>query len=589
MTAVSAGREHSVVLQGDGTVTAWGGNRSGQTDVPEGLTGVTAVSAGHEHNLALRGDGTVTAWGDNSFAQSDVPHGLTGVTAVAAGGLQSLALRSDGTVTAWGSDFVVPEGLSDVTAVAAGTSHNLALRDDGTVTEWGAFGEHQIEMPEGLDHVTAVSAGGYFSLALRDDGTVTAWGDNSLGQTDVPEGLDDVVAVSAGSRHSLALRSDGTVVAWGYDPYGQADVPDGLSGASAVSAGEAHNLAVGAAPVLDTAEVPVTATTGSGYSYTFTTRALGATFGVSAGQLPAGLTLTPSGVLSGTPTAAGVSTFTVTASNFFGSTEASHTITVAAASTPPLFAGGKPDRGRVVYAALGDSFAAGNGTGLADLDTGCYRSSLAYAPLLSKARYNTPLTSVACSGATTRTVVDTQVQVLSARTDFVTLSVGGNDLGFATLAGTCVGGTDAQCLGATAQAGAFVQTVLPGRLDAAYAAVGARVRKAEVVVVGYPRFFAEGYTPCPQSQGITASEAAALNDLTDALDAVAAERARAAGFTYVSTVDAFTGHDMCAAVPWVNGALVPSPADAYHPTAAGHRDGYAPLVAQQLTQRRSRP
>ena len=263
---------------------------------------------------------------------------------------------------------------------------------------------------------------------------------------------------------------------------------------------------------------------------------------------------------------------------------------VAAGSTSahaaPPDGAGKPDRGRDAYVALGDSFASGNGTGVPDLDPGCYRSSLAYAPLVSGARFDTSLTFAACSGATTQTFVDTQVDVLDRQTDFVTFSVGGNDLGFATLVGVCVGGTEPQCLAAAAQAEAFVRTVLPGRLDAAYDAVRDRVRKAEVVVVGYPRFFAENYVPCQQSQGITATEAAVLNDLADALDVVVADRARAAGFTYVSVVDAFTGHDMCAAEPWINGVLVPTPADAYHPTAAGHRDGYAPLVAEQLTKRR---
>lgn len=258
----------------------------------------------------------------------------------------------------------------------------------------------------------------------------------------------------------------------------------------------------------------------------------------------------------------------------------------AVAQAAPPDGVGKPDRGRDSYAALGDSFASGNGTGLRDLDPACYRSSLAHPALVAGSRPDTALTFVACSGATTQTVLTTQVQVLDRRTDFVTLSVGGNDLGFATVAGVCVAGTDAQCLGAAAQAGAFAQSVLPGRLDGVYDAVRDRVRRAEVVVVGYPRFFAEDYAPCAQSQGITPAEAAALDALVDTLDAVVADRARAAGFTYVSTVEAFTGHDMCSAQPWVNGVLVADRSDAYHPTAAGHRDGFAPLVAEQLQKRR---
>lgn len=248
---------------------------------------------------------------------------------------------------------------------------------------------------------------------------------------------------------------------------------------------------------------------------------------------------------------------------------------------------GKPDRGRDAYVAMGDSFAAGTGTGVTDLDPACQRSSLAYAPLIEAERFDTSLTFVACGfGVTTQGLIDTQVQYLDRQTDVVTVSVGGNDLGFGTLAGTCIAGTLQQCLGLTAQTEAFVQTVLPGRLDEAYDAIRDRVRKAEVIVVGYPRFYADDYVPCPNSLGIEAPEAAALNDLVETLDAVIADRAAAAGFTYVSVVGAFTGHDMCAPAPWINGVVAPSRFDAYHPTAAGYRDGFMPLVMTEMEQLR---
>ena len=270
------------------------------------------------------------------------------------------------------------------------------------------------------------------------------------------------------------------------------------------------------------------------------------------------------------------------------------TATGAAASAPP---GGTPDRGNATYVAMGDSFAAGNGTGVPDLDPTCRRSSLAYAPLVAAERPRTDLRFVACSGADTGEVLDNQMSSLDRGTDFVTLSVGGNDVGFGPVANICVVGTEAECLGLAAQASVAADVQLPGRLDAVYAAVGDRVRKAEVVVVGYPRFFAEDFIPCPNAFGVTAGEAAALNVLTDTLNAVIADRATAAGFTYLSPVEAFTGHDMCASDPWVNGVLVngvpvnsslvngvpfPSVLDAYHPSTAGYSKGYAPLIAAEL-------
>ncbi len=48
-----AGGCHSLALQSDGTVVAWGDNRFGQTNVPPGLSNVVAIAAGYYHSLAI--------------------------------------------------------------------------------------------------------------------------------------------------------------------------------------------------------------------------------------------------------------------------------------------------------------------------------------------------------------------------------------------------------------------------------------------------------------------------------------------------------------------------------------------------------
>ncbi len=115
-----------------GTLTAWGWNGDGQTNVPSGSDFV-AVAAGRRHSLAVRSDGTLAAWGDNDYGQTSVPSG-SDFAAVSAGYWHSLALRSDGTLAAWGDNDLgqtnVPSG-SDFVAVAAGRVHSLALRSDG--------------------------------------------------------------------------------------------------------------------------------------------------------------------------------------------------------------------------------------------------------------------------------------------------------------------------------------------------------------------------------------------------------------------------------------------------------------------------
>jgi hypothetical protein len=76
-------------------------------------------------------------------------------------------------------------------------------------------------------------------------------------------------------------------------------------------------------------------------------QAAGATFAVTAGTLPAGLTLSPGGVLGGTPTAVGTFSFTVTATDAPSSATQQYTLTVGLPQSqttfPRLVAGGPTD------------------------------------------------------------------------------------------------------------------------------------------------------------------------------------------------------------------------------------------------------
>ena len=322
-TAISGGYMSALALKSDGTVVGWGDNRQGQVTVPAGLMGVTAIAAGENHSLALKSDGTVVAWGENNSGQSTVPAGLTDVTAIAAGSYFSLALKNDGTLTAWGDgiagESMVPNGLSDVIAISAGYFHSLALKRDGTVVAWGYNSGGQSTVPVGLTGVTAIAGGGEYSLALKGDGTVVGWGDNSGGQSTVPVGLTGVTAIAAGYEHSDALTSDGKVVVWGRSSEGERSVPSELTGVFAISAGGYYSmvLRVVATPPVFTADSPTTTVqAGVPVDYTFAASGTPApTFAVSAGSLPAGLSLSEDGVLSGTSTVAGSSDFTITASN----------------------------------------------------------------------------------------------------------------------------------------------------------------------------------------------------------------------------------------------------------------------------------
>lgn len=170
------------------SVTAWGDNTYGQTNIMADTTGVVAVAAGGYHSLALRADGTVAAWGMNMYGETNVPIGLTNVVQVAGGGYFSLGLKGDGSVIAWGQYYngtamvpmVVPPEATNVIAIAGCGNHALALRSNGTVVAWGSDVYGETDTPLGLTNVVAVAGGYWHSIALRGDGTVAVWGPNWL-------------------------------------------------------------------------------------------------------------------------------------------------------------------------------------------------------------------------------------------------------------------------------------------------------------------------------------------------------------------------------------------------------------------------
>lgn len=73
-------------------------------DVPNPMRGITSIAAGAAHTIAVQSDGTVVAWGSGAHAQLDVPIGLADVVSVAAHTTHNLALTADGTIVGWGTN-----------------------------------------------------------------------------------------------------------------------------------------------------------------------------------------------------------------------------------------------------------------------------------------------------------------------------------------------------------------------------------------------------------------------------------------------------------------------------------------------------
>ena len=224
----------------------------------------------------------------------------------------------------------------------------------------------------------------------------------------------------------------------------------------------------------------------------------------------------------------------------------------------------------VNYVALGDSYASGLGAGSYDSASGnCKRSNNAYPKLWANANAPTSFQFVACSGATTTSVMNSQLGPLSASTTRVTLTIGGNDAGFADVMQTCVLSSDSTCTTAVNNAKAFMQNQLPGRLDSLYAAIKGRAPSARVIVLDYPRLY-KIVTVCV---GLSNTKRNALNSAADLLDTVIAGAVSRAGFVLSGVRDEFSGHELCSADGWLNSVTLPIN-ESYHPTATGQRNGY---------------
>lgn len=254
----------------------------------------------------------------------------------------------------------------------------------------------------------------------------------------------------------------------------------------------------------------------------------------------------------------------------------------------------------MLYVALGDSYASGEGLA----------PSLAYPVLLREQgppRFS-ELRSAASSGAVTGDVVGTQVSALRDSTATVTLTVGGNDVGFASVLAACLHSPDPRLQAVLEQGGAGWRRRLRTGAEQQIAFLGGpaavprgrtvpvvrvladvarRAPDAEILVTGYPRLLGSR----PVAAGHRASDhlplfvgpedAAWLSAQSDALDAAlanAVERAQASGVRarFVDVSATFAGHALSdTGDPWVNGvvlasatSLVPD-SSSFHLTAEG--------------------
>lgn len=251
-------------------------------------------------------------------------------------------------------------------------------------------------------------------------------------------------------------------------------------------------------------------------------------------------------------------------------------LTAAALLSPPPAQAAAPS-----YVALGDSYSSGTGTrSYIDDGTACQRSTFAYPSLISVAR-SYSLNFRACSGAKIPDVTNTQLGALSSSTAYITISVGGNDAGFADVLTECAQpGWMSNCNRRIDTAQAYVNNTLPGQLNTLYTSIRSKAPNAKVVVVGYPRIFMG--EDCNAFTWFSPQEQSRLNAMADLLNSKTASAASARGFTFANPTSRFIGHAVCDSPEWINGLSNPI-SESYHPNRDGQAFGYTPTVSPVLT------
>ncbi|MFC5906875.1 SGNH/GDSL hydrolase family protein [Streptacidiphilus monticola] len=242
----------------------------------------------------------------------------------------------------------------------------------------------------------------------------------------------------------------------------------------------------------------------------------------------------------------------------------------------------------VNYVALGDSYSAGSG--VLPLDLGapleCARSTANYPHVLA-ARTGARLTDVTCGGAQTKDFagsqypgVAPQLDALSANTDLVTMTIGGNDNNTFIDAILACGSAGVVTLGlghpcASIYGSSFDDTIDSSTYPAlvsALTAVRAKAPNARVAIVGYPWIVpAQAVPGCFAKMPIANGDIPYLRDLEAHLNAAVQRAAAATGVRYVDMASVSNGHDACQPIGtrWIEPVLFGTNYVPVHPNALG--------------------
>jgi lysophospholipase L1-like esterase len=248
------------------------------------------------------------------------------------------------------------------------------------------------------------------------------------------------------------------------------------------------------------------------------------------------------------------------------------------------------------YVGLGDSYAAGPLIPNYVSPLGCLKSDHNYAHLAAPT-IGLTLRDVSCSGATTVHMTQQQnvepgpnppqFNSLDAETTVVSLTIGGNDIGFSEVAQSCItlNPFSHPCLdkykpGGVDQLAARIAATAP-KVAAVLQGIHTRSPLAKIYILNYPAIFPETGIGCWPQMPIGFQDVPYLRSTEQGLNAMIAKQAAANGATLVNWYQASIGHDACKSSSnrWVEPLLPGELAAPIHPNKAGMQGGANALIA----------
>ncbi|MEU5333178.1 SGNH/GDSL hydrolase family protein [Streptomyces asoensis] len=258
---------------------------------------------------------------------------------------------------------------------------------------------------------------------------------------------------------------------------------------------------------------------------------------------------------------------------------------VAASAVPAAAHGGSGGGGGTRYVALGDSYTSGPLIPR-QVDANCARSDHNYPSIVAGRLKASGFKDVSCGGATTEQMWKAQgtngpqLDAVDRKSDLVTVQIGGNDIGFGSIIGTCAqlapqDPTGNPCQRHYGASGVDQLTLAIARtapkVSKVLRAVHERAPHARILVVGYPDLLPDDGSGCAPTVPFATRDFPYLRDTGKHLNLMLRLVARWNHAEYVDTYGPTIGHDMCKspADRWIEPLQPTSPAAPAHPNAKG--------------------